>query len=166
MAIGSFIYPAPASKTLPLPLSIEQCVQSNITATVGPELSSRPALADTWYSLSYLYFSAVGFLGCVAAGLIISFLTGKQRGEDVDPLLIRPVCNLFCFWSKKYKALCWCGVQHEQKTEQDYLDSGSARKQGVESALQNGLKQESLAQIPGYNPKDKSNSVKEKTTHF
>lgn len=46
------------------------------------------------------------------------FLIGKQRGEDVDPLLIRPVCNLFCFWSKKYKALCWCGVQHEQKTEQ------------------------------------------------
>lgn len=41
VAIGSFIYPAPASKTLPLPLSIEQCVQSNITATVGPELSSR-----------------------------------------------------------------------------------------------------------------------------
>ncbi|XP_057637491.1 sodium-coupled monocarboxylate transporter 2 [Chionomys nivalis] len=166
VAIGSFIYPAPVSKTLPLPLSIEQCVQSNITATVGPQLSSRPALADTWYSLSYLYFSAVGFLGCVAAGLIISFLTGKQRGEDVDPLLIRPVCNLFCFWSKKYKTLCWCGVQHEQKTEQDYLDSGSARKQGVESALQNGLKQESLAQIPGYNPKDKSNSVTEKTTHF
>ncbi|KAM7327609.1 hypothetical protein ACRRTK_013976 [Alexandromys fortis] len=166
VAIGSFIYPAPVSKTLPLPLSIEQCVQTNITATVGPQLSSRPALADTWYSLSYLYFSAVGFLGCIAAGLIISFLTGKQRGEDVDPLLIRPVCNLFCFWSKKYKTLCWCGVQHEQKTEQDYLDSGSAKKQGVESALQNGLKQESLAQIPGYNPKDKSNSVKEKTTHF
>ncbi|KAK7797933.1 hypothetical protein U0070_000475 [Myodes glareolus] len=166
VAIGSFIYPAPVSKTLPLPLSIEQCVQSNITATVGPELASRPALADMWYSLSYLYFSAVGFLGCIAAGLLTSFLTGKQRGEDVDPLLIRPVCNLFCFWSKKYKALCWCGVQHEQKTEQDYLDSGSAWKEGVESALQNGLKQESLAQIPGYNPKDKSNSVKEKTTHF
>jgi sodium-coupled monocarboxylate transporter 8/12 len=51
---------------------------------------------------------------------------------------------------------------------QDYLDSGSAWKQGVESGLQNGLKQDTLAQIPGYNPKEKSysNSVPEKTTYF
>ncbi|KAL6087730.1 hypothetical protein STEG23_027140 [Scotinomys teguina] len=166
VAIGAFIYPAPESKTLPLPLSTDQCVQLNITTTVGPQLSNRPALAETWYSLSYLYYSAVGFLGCVAAGILISFLTGKQRGKDIDPLLIRPVCNLFCFWSKKYKTLCWCGVQHDQETEQDYL--GSDWKQGVESALQNGPKQESLDQIPGYHPKDKSysNNVQEKTTHF
>lgn len=168
VAIGSFIYPAPESKTLPLPLSTEHCVELNITTTVAPQISSRPVLADTWYSLSYLYFSAVGCLGCIAAGIIISFLTGKQRGKDIDPLLIRPVCNLFCFWSKKYKTLCWCGVQHDRETEQDYLDSGSAWKQGVESGLQNGLKQDTLAQIPGYNPKEKSysNSVPEKTTYF
>ncbi|XP_051000271.1 sodium-coupled monocarboxylate transporter 2 [Acomys russatus] len=174
VGIGAFIYPAPAYKTLPLPLSTDQCVQPNITTTtiatttVAPQISSRPVLADTWYSISYLYFSAVGCLGCMAAGIIISFLTGKQRGKDIDPLLIRPVCNLFCFWSKKYKTLCWCGVQHDQEIEQDNLDGGGAWKQGVESALQNGLKQESVAQIPGYNPKDKSysNSAQEKTTHF
>ncbi|XP_021049588.1 sodium-coupled monocarboxylate transporter 2 [Mus pahari] len=168
VAIGAFIYPAPESKTLPLPLSTDHCVKRNTTTTLAPQISSRPMLADTWYSLSYLYFSAVGCLGCIAAGIIISFLTGKQRGKDIDPLLIRPVCNLFCFWSKKYKTLCWCGVQHDRETEQDYLDSGSAWKEGVESGLQNGLKQDTLAQIPGYNPKDKSysNSVPEKTTYF
>ncbi|XP_027278088.1 sodium-coupled monocarboxylate transporter 2 [Cricetulus griseus] len=167
VAIGAFVYPAPESKTLPLPLSTELCAPSNITTTVGPQLSSRPPLADTWYSLSYLYYSAVGFLGCIIAGLIISLVTGRQRGKDIDPLLIRPVCNLFCFWSKKYKTLCWCGVQHDQETEEDYLDSGSAWKQGAESALQNGFKQENLAQIPDYNSKDKnySNSA-QKTTHF
>lgn len=168
VAIGAFVYPAPDSKTLPLPLSTEFCAQQNKTATEAYQLSSRPVLADTWYSLSYLYFSAVGCLGCIAAGIIISFLTGRQRGKDVDPLLIRPVCNLFCFWSKKYKTLCWCGVRHDQETEQDYLDSGSAWKQGVESGLQNGLKQDTLSQISAYNPKDKSypKSVQEKTTYF
>ncbi|XP_028622952.1 sodium-coupled monocarboxylate transporter 2 [Grammomys surdaster] len=168
VAIGAFIYPAPDSKTLPLPLSTEHCVDLNITTTVAPQLSSRPVLADTWYSLSYLYYSAVGCLGCIGAGIIISFVTGKQSGKDIDPLLIRPVCNLFCFWSKKYKTLCWCGVQHDRETEQDYLDSSSAWKQGVESGLQNGLKQDTLAQIPGYNAKDKSysHSGQEKTTYF
>ena len=40
----------------------------------------RPAIADTWYSLSYLYYSAVGCLGCIAAGIIISFVTGWLSG--------------------------------------------------------------------------------------
>ncbi|XP_069327302.1 sodium-coupled monocarboxylate transporter 2 [Eulemur rufifrons] len=156
VAIGGFIYPAPAAKTRPLPLSTDQCIQSNVTATMSTVLSSRPAIADTWYSLSYLYYSAVGCLGCIIAGVIVSFLTGLERGENIQPLLIRPVCNLFCFWSKKYKTLCWCGVQHDGGTEQENLENGSAWKQGAESVFQNGLRRESLVHVPGYDPKDKS----------
>uniref|UniRef100_A0A8B9V2K1 Solute carrier family 5 member 12 n=1 Tax=Anas zonorhyncha TaxID=75864 RepID=A0A8B9V2K1_9AVES len=78
--IGSFIYPAPATKTLPLELSTLNCTVANTTSlltTVAPTAAaSRPLLADTWYSLSYLYFSAIGCLGCAIAGLLISFLTG------------------------------------------------------------------------------------------
>ncbi|XP_042089233.1 sodium-coupled monocarboxylate transporter 2 isoform X4 [Ovis aries] len=166
VAIGAFIYPAPASKTWPLPLSTDQCGLSNVTESVPPVLSSRPAIAETWYALSYLHYSTVGCLGCIVAGVIISFLTGRQKGKDIPPLLIRPVCNLFCFWSKKYKTLCWCGVQHDSGTEQENLENGSTWKQGAESVLQNGLKQESL--VPGYDPKDKSydNMALEKITHF
>ncbi|XP_078290127.1 sodium-coupled monocarboxylate transporter 2 isoform X2 [Panthera onca] len=168
VAIGAFIYPAPDSKTWPLPLSTDQCVPSNVTLSPPTELSSRPAIADTWYSLSYLYYSAVGCLGCIAAGIIISFITGYQSGKDIQPLLIRPVCNLFCFWSKKYKRLCWCGVQHDSGTEQENLENGSSWKQGAESVLQNGLRQEDLVNIPGHDPKDKSynNMALEKITHF
>nr|XP_008521169.1 PREDICTED: sodium-coupled monocarboxylate transporter 2 [Equus przewalskii] len=169
VAIGAFIYPAPASKTWPLPLSTDQCVSLNETEPMSPPaLTSRPAIAETWYSLSYLYYSAVGCLGCIAAGIIISFLTGHQSGQDIQPLLIRPVCNLFCFWSKKYKTLCWCGVQHDTGTEQENLENGNTWKQGDESVLQNGLKQESLVHLPGYDPKDKSytNMALEKITHF
>ncbi|XP_029813036.1 sodium-coupled monocarboxylate transporter 2 isoform X2 [Suricata suricatta] len=168
VAIGAFIYPAPASKTWPLPLSTDQCVPSNVTESPPTELSSRPAIADTWYSLSYLYYSAVGCLGCIAAGIIISLITGYQSGKDIQPLLIRPVCNLFCFWSKKYKRLCWCGVQHDGETEQETLENVSSWKQGAESVLQNGLRQENLVHIPGHDPKDKSydNMALEKITHF
>ncbi|XP_053059345.1 sodium-coupled monocarboxylate transporter 2 isoform X2 [Acinonyx jubatus] len=168
VAIGAFIYPAPDSKTWPLPLSTDQCVPSNVTLSPPTELSSRPAIADTWYSLSYLYYSAVGCLGCIAAGIIISFITGYQSGKDIQPLLIRPVCNLFCFWSKKYKRLCWCGVQHDSGTEQENLENGSSWKQEAESVLQNGLRQEDLVNIPGHDPKDKSynNMALEKITHF
>ncbi|XP_020010212.2 sodium-coupled monocarboxylate transporter 2 isoform X1 [Castor canadensis] len=168
VAIGAFIYPAPDSKTWPLPLSTDQCVQSNITTTVAPEPNSRPVLADTWFSLSYLYFSAVGCLGCIIAGVIISFITGPQRGKDIHPPLIRPVCNLFCFWSKKYKTLCWCGVQHDSGLEQDYFENGSTWKQGAESVIQYGLRQETLSHVPGYDPKNKSynNMALEKITHL
>ncbi|XP_003412361.1 sodium-coupled monocarboxylate transporter 2 [Loxodonta africana] len=168
VTIGAFIYPAPDSKTWPLPLSTDQCVLSNVTKSVPQEQSTRPAIADTWYSLSYLYYSAVGCLGCVIAGVFISFITGLQHGKDIQPLLIRPVGNLFCFWSKKYKTLCWCGVQHDSGTEQENLENGSAWKQGAESVLQNGLRKESLAHVPGYDPKDESytNMALEKVTHF
>ena len=37
----------------------------------------RPAIAETWYAISYLHYSTVGCLGCIAAGVIISFLTGQ-----------------------------------------------------------------------------------------
>ncbi|XP_008584298.1 PREDICTED: sodium-coupled monocarboxylate transporter 2 [Galeopterus variegatus] len=168
VAIGAFIYPAPDSKTWPLPLSTDQCVQSNLTASVLLELSRRPAIADTWYSLSYLYYSAVGCLGCIIAGVIISFITGHQSGKDIQPLLIRPVCNLFCFWSKKYKTLCWCGVQHESDTEQENLEIDSTWKKGAESVLHNGLRGESPTHIPGYDPKNQSynNMAFENITHF
>ena len=51
---------------------------------------------------------------------------------------------------------------------QENLENGSTWQQGAESVLQNGLKQESLAHVPGYDPKDKSynNMALEKITHF
>uniref|UniRef100_H0VEQ5 Solute carrier family 5 member 12 n=1 Tax=Cavia porcellus TaxID=10141 RepID=H0VEQ5_CAVPO len=168
VTIGAFVYPAPESKTRPLPLSMEKCVPTNLTTSAPSVLPNRPELADTWYSLSYLYYSAVGCITCILAGLLISLVTGLQRGEAVNPLLIRPVSNLFCFWSEKYKTLCWCGVRHDQGPQQDNLESSSDWKLPAESVLQNGFRRESLAHAPGYNPKDKSyeNTALEKTTQF
>ena len=41
VTIGAFIYPAPDSKTWPLPLSTEQCDLSNVTESVPLALSRR-----------------------------------------------------------------------------------------------------------------------------
>lgn len=46
----------------------------------------RPALADNWYSLSYLYFSTVGTLITVVVGIIVSLLTGTSSGVVIKCL--------------------------------------------------------------------------------
>ncbi|XP_064878297.1 sodium-coupled monocarboxylate transporter 2 isoform X2 [Oncorhynchus nerka] len=137
--VGAFIYPALDINTRPLSLSIEGCLQANSsdpTTVVPPShldpttLPSRSSLADHWYSMSYLYYSAVGFSATVTAGLLISFITGHTRSQDVKPWLLRPVCNLFCFWSKKYKKMCWCGVHHELKQDMECPDTDTVKDEG------------------------------------
>lgn len=62
------------------------CLETNIFKLFGVEkerltlilLYFRPALADNWYSLSYLYFSTLGTLVTVVVGIIISLLTGTS----------------------------------------------------------------------------------------
>ncbi|KAM9301938.1 sodium-coupled monocarboxylate transporter 2-like [Gastrophryne carolinensis] len=163
VAIGAFIYPPLPSKTLPLLLRTDECVLANVTAdptvsttvmttTLAPD---RSVLADNWYSVSYLYYSAIGCISCVIAGLLISLVTGPQRGKNIRPLLIRPVCNLVCFWSEKYKKKCWCGVRHDEVDEE--LDHNGFTKDikmaPVENAYENDLCQKPP---PGYNEDEKS----------
>ncbi|XP_062855073.1 sodium-coupled monocarboxylate transporter 2 [Trichomycterus rosablanca] len=152
VGIGAFVYPPSDSNTRPLPLSIENCNFPNTTAasvTAVPFLSTtasadRSALAENWYSMSYLYYSAVGYLGTVIGGLLISLLTGRSKPEEIKPVLIRPVCNLFCFWSEKYKKKCWCGVNHAEDTMDDVVDFGTALEKPSDNDFkteENGKKQ-------------------------
>ncbi|KYO21930.1 hypothetical protein Y1Q_0000585 [Alligator mississippiensis] len=176
VGIGAFIYPAPSSKTLPLDLSTANCTLANSTeilATMAPtEPPFRPQLADTWHSLSYLYYSAVGCLGCILAGLLISFITGPNKGKDIKPVLIRPVCNLVCFWSTRYRTLCWCGVDHGSKVihedSENNLCKDTAKVIGIDKASQDGFKKEIPSYLPGYNPNEKSytNPSLDTETHF
>ncbi|NXG33839.1 SC5AC protein, partial [Dromaius novaehollandiae] len=162
VAIGSFVYPAPSAKAIPLDLSTASCAVANGTdtlTTAAPTVPpARPLLADTWYSLSYLYFSAIGCLGCAAAGLLISFATGPSKGEDIPPILIKPVCNLFCFWSQRLKTLCWCGVQHSSKDVdfENNMPKVTTKKTETDDTFQNKVEKEHRSQLPGYNPEEKS----------
>ncbi|XP_010158945.1 PREDICTED: sodium-coupled monocarboxylate transporter 1 [Eurypyga helias] len=88
VGIGSQIYPPLPERTKPLYLSTAGCNISsgNFTSTANPlttifttPTAERPALADNWYSLSYLYFSTLGTLITVVVGVIISLLTGGLK---------------------------------------------------------------------------------------
>ncbi|KAL2093330.1 hypothetical protein ACEWY4_010642 [Coilia grayii] len=134
VGIGAFLHPASTLSTHPLPLSLEGCPANMSiptlafnTTTMAPLISSPAPLTtdgsvlESWYSISYLYYSAVGYISTVVAGLAIAFLTGGADPREVKPGLIRPVCDLCCCFSSRLRRLCWCGVDHEQ----DKLDLGS-----------------------------------------
>ncbi|XP_078098556.1 sodium-coupled monocarboxylate transporter 1-like isoform X2 [Mustelus asterias] len=127
MGIGGQIYHASPDKIRLLPLSIAGC-SYNITeppesvtgspwTTINPvtELNSRPAIADTLYSVSYLYLSPLGTLTVLILGLIISLLTGGRKNK-VDKKLLITARSLCCFnFAKK-------SVQSETEITKETLD--------------------------------------------
>ncbi|XP_066523224.1 sodium-coupled monocarboxylate transporter 2 [Hoplias malabaricus] len=153
--VGAFIHPTISNYTEPLHLSMVNCTLPNITATPTPPLTSdRSVLAKSWYSMSYLYYSTVGFLATVIGGLLITALTGPSKPQELKPLLIRPVCDLFCFFSEKYKRSCWCGVNHEEeKVDFNDMEFGAAWENHPDQdkiISYNGKKQSYDLQFKGY----------------
>ncbi|CAB1322583.1 unnamed protein product [Coregonus sp. 'balchen'] len=93
--------------------------------------------------------------GIVQAALSIH---GHTRSQDVKPWLLRPVCNLFCFWSKKYKKMCWCGVNHELKQDMEDPDTDTVKDEGPfvkEDTGRNGTKRKVQPAQNCYNLQEK-----------
>ncbi|NXQ24920.1 SC5A8 protein, partial [Alaudala cheleensis] len=120
VGIGSQIYPPLPERTKPLYLSTAGCNISsgNLTSTEIPltmvfstPAAQRPALADNWYSLSYLYFSTLGTLVTVVVGIIISLLTGGLKQTTDRKFLLTKEDFLSNFsWSEteqKVEVLNW-----------------------------------------------------------
>ncbi|XP_069347035.1 sodium-coupled monocarboxylate transporter 1 [Eulemur rufifrons] len=96
VGIGAQLYPALPERTLPLTLETYGCNSSyngtNLTTTTEMPYSTtafqihnveRTPLMDNWYSLSYLYFSAVGTLVTLFVGIFLSLSTGGRK-QNVD----------------------------------------------------------------------------------
>ncbi|NWH17452.1 SC5A8 protein, partial [Grus americana] len=120
VGIGAQIYPPLPERTKPLHLSTAGCniTSGNLTSTANPlttvfntPIAERPALADNWYSLSYLYFSTLGTLITIAVGIIISLLTGGLKQNTDRKFLLTKEDFLSNFsWSKsetKVEVLNW-----------------------------------------------------------
>ncbi|KAL3978666.1 hypothetical protein ACER0C_019728 [Sarotherodon galilaeus] len=115
VGIGGQLYPPTAEKTNPLPLNTAGCnntIGQNYTTTtpwtspvtLTPEPDYRPPLADTWYSLSYVYFSLLGVLTTIVSGLLVSVITGGCKQEEMNSELFVRKNDLICFsWCNKSK---------------------------------------------------------------
>uniref|UniRef100_A0A8C4I7G3 Solute carrier family 5 member 8, like n=1 Tax=Dicentrarchus labrax TaxID=13489 RepID=A0A8C4I7G3_DICLA len=109
VGIGGQIYPPTAEKTNPLPLSTVGCNsttgQNYTTAAPWTSPTSmfnvRPPLADSWYSLSYVYFALLGTLTTMVSGLLVSIITGGCKQEKLNSDLFVKKSDLICF--------SWCG---------------------------------------------------------
>ncbi|TNN49724.1 Sodium-coupled monocarboxylate transporter 1 [Liparis tanakae] len=117
VGIGAQIYPPPHEMSRPLSLTTEGC---NFTATgslnwtstalptqtasitTGPahHLYDGPPLADSWYSLSYLYFSPIGTIVAVSVGLVYLFFMARYflRKYRASSSLITKSPRATSFW--------------------------------------------------------------------
>uniref|UniRef100_A0A3Q3L1V9 Solute carrier family 5 member 8 n=1 Tax=Mastacembelus armatus TaxID=205130 RepID=A0A3Q3L1V9_9TELE len=87
VGITAQIYPPSPEMSRPLSLTTEGCNLTTVdslnwtSTTLPPQPSSittvhgRPLLAESWYSLSYLYFSPIGTVISISVGLMVSLST-------------------------------------------------------------------------------------------
>ncbi|KAF4079108.1 hypothetical protein AMELA_G00189150 [Ameiurus melas] len=125
VGIGAQVYPPLPIKTNPLPLSVAGCDagDTNITTTMAawsttalPTTESsivRPALADSWYSLSYLYFCPVALLVTLSTGLIVSAISGGCKQEKINPEMFVRKEDFLCFG---------CGRRRTENLVQDLVE--------------------------------------------
>ncbi|KAH0620839.1 hypothetical protein JD844_021658 [Phrynosoma platyrhinos] len=138
----------------------------------------------TWKASSgrYLVFCVISLLQCYwvpwmhygrASDQFCDSQRCPNKGEDIKPMLIRPVCNVFCFWSHKCKTFWWCGVDqedhkalHEEFSNEQLKDL--SEKADDNNVLKNGLNRAVQSHLPSYNPCEKSytNPSVERESHF
>ncbi|CAM9812472.1 unnamed protein product [Lampetra planeri] len=146
VGIGAQLYPALPIKTRPLPLTTAGCnVMSNYTTTivtptgfsptgfsptVADVVEMRPTIADEWYSISYLYYSAVGCIGVVVAGFIVSIISSRGRVRPVNSRLIHPLVQTLLRLLRVHSLTY---TDEEEGTEKEDAN-GFAEKDGIPPA--------------------------------
>ncbi|XP_022262591.1 sodium/iodide cotransporter isoform X2 [Canis lupus baileyi] len=104
VAVGATLYP-PSNQSLGvLPSSSAGCAvpSANASDLMGLLLANntssrnpspgvdlgRPALADSFYAISYLYYGALGTMSTVLCGALVSCLTGPTKRSALGPGLL------------------------------------------------------------------------------
>ncbi|XP_028421504.1 solute carrier family 5 member 6 isoform X3 [Perca flavescens] len=82
---------------------------------------SQPSGLKRFYSLSYMWYSAFNCFTVILIGLIISFLTGPMKEEDLTPGTVYPLLGkLLCFLPEhlKKKLCCVTPLGHTLSAQQ------------------------------------------------
>nr|XP_004665995.1 sodium/iodide cotransporter [Jaculus jaculus] len=103
VSLGATLYP-PSEQTMGvLPTSASGCeaLATNVSVLLDPLVAAsgsgrvsssvdagRPALANTFYAISYLYYGALGTLSTVVCGALVSYLTGPTKHSTLGPGLL------------------------------------------------------------------------------
>ncbi|XP_029707416.1 sodium-coupled monocarboxylate transporter 1 isoform X1 [Takifugu rubripes] len=106
VGIGAQFYPPPPVMARPLSLTTEGCnlstagnltwtsttpgqTQMSFTTVPVHNNGDTVLLADSWYSLSYLYFSLIGTIIAVVVGVLVSLLTGGWKLKVESRLMLK-----------------------------------------------------------------------------
>ncbi|XP_058148801.1 LOW QUALITY PROTEIN: sodium/iodide cotransporter [Dasypus novemcinctus] len=99
VAVGASVYPPSAQSMGVLPTSTAGCNASGLlgappAANASAEAPSAgadaggPALAESFYAVSYLYYGALGTLGTLLCGALVSYLSGPTKRSTLAPGLL------------------------------------------------------------------------------
>ncbi|XP_069699581.1 sodium-coupled monocarboxylate transporter 2-like [Periplaneta americana] len=78
-----------------LPTRIDGC-QSNVTLTNSTP-RTETAVQDVFflYRISYQYYTLIGMVIMLVVGIIVSFLTGEQDAENINPVFFTPIVRKY-----------------------------------------------------------------------
>ncbi|XP_056249612.1 solute carrier family 5 member 6 [Seriola aureovittata] len=113
VGIGSILTRSNTGTRPPVPDCRVMLLSDNTTAAIHTALSnvtmSRPSGLKRFYSLSYMWYSAFNCFTVILIGLIISFLTGPMKEEDVTPGTVYPLLGkLLHFLPERLKKKLCC----------------------------------------------------------
>lgn len=114
IGIGSILTRTSGSRPLPPSCGVDLLSHNTTTvAAMQTALSnvtlSRPSGLKRFYSLSYMWYSGFNCITVILTGLLVSFLTGPMKEEDVTPGTVFPLLgSLLCFLPEHMKKKLCC----------------------------------------------------------
>ncbi|XP_072028255.1 sodium-coupled monocarboxylate transporter 1-like [Amphiura filiformis] len=117
IGIGANLWPPPLYR---LPLTTDACPFNLTTTAATTTIAQATQIITTpepWpaitklYTISYLYYPVIGWCCVILVGLLVSFITGPTKPEDVDPKLFISVADaMYCCFPESCKRVFRCGI--------------------------------------------------------